>query len=120
MGGAAPCWGGPHISESSHVLGQPLSLHHVPAAPTQPLCSCFHLLGQALAHFSGLQGGNRMVRAAQLTFGALTPLLLGAKLEVFKNQDQSMYQIIKIDGSSLRPHQCTCTNTGSAAGCPPA
>lgn len=98
--GTAPCWGGPHISEPSHVPGQPLSLHHVPAAPTQPLCSCFYLLGQALAHLSGLQGGNRMVRAAQLTFGILNPLLLGAKLEVFKNQDQSRYQIITTDASS--------------------
>lgn len=77
----------PHISESSHVLGQPLSLHHIPAAPTQPLCGCFHLLGQPLAHFSRLQGGNRMVRAAQLTFKALNLLLLWAKLDIFNNQD---------------------------------
>lgn len=41
-----------------------------------------------------------MVRAAQLTFGILNPLLLGAKLDVFKNQDQSRYQIITIDASS--------------------
>lgn len=60
--------GGPHISESSHLLGQPLSLHHIPAALTQPRRGCFYLLGQALAHLSGLQGGNRMVRTAWLTF----------------------------------------------------
>lgn len=71
--------GGPHISESSHVLGQPLSRHHIPAAPTQSLCGCFHLLGQALAYLSGLQGGNSKVRMLGLLF----------KLKVFKNQHQS-------------------------------
>lgn len=40
---------GPYISESPNVLGQSLRLHQLPAALTQPLCSCFYLLGQALA-----------------------------------------------------------------------
>lgn len=46
--------GSPHVGKSPHVLGQPMCLHHMPAALIQPSCSCFHLLGQPLAHLSGL------------------------------------------------------------------
>lgn len=46
--------GDPHIGKSSHVLGESLSRHHILAALTQPLCGRFNLLGQILAHLSGL------------------------------------------------------------------
>lgn len=45
-----------------------------------------------------------MVRPARLTFGALDPLLLRAKLEVFNNQDQSRPQIVITDASSWYGH----------------
>lgn len=61
MGKVGTGWsGGSHISESAHVLGQPLCLRHILAAPTQSLDGRLHLLGQALAHLAGLQGDSRM------------------------------------------------------------